>query len=98
MFVFGFDKNGNVYIKDMDVVSNYTPTLQVPLSDIIVNNIRNIREERGLSRAELSRLSGVPLRTLENWENKVRTPHDIEQLKKIADVLNVIIDELCNPI
>lgn len=98
MFVFGFDKNGNVYIKDMDVVSNYTPTLQMPLSDIIVNNIRNIREERGLSRAELSRLSGVPLRTLENWENKVRTPHDIEQLKKIADVLNVTIDELCNPI
>lgn len=91
MFVFGFDKNGNVYIKDMNVVSNYSPSLSASLT----SNIRRIREDKGISRADLSRLSGVPLRTLENWEYGNTIPSDIEQIKKVADVLNVSIDTLC---
>lgn len=31
-------------------------------------NIKEIRETSGMSRAEFSRVYGIPLRTLENWE------------------------------
>ena len=53
-----------------------------------------IREERGLSRQDLSRLSGVPYRTLEYWEKGLRKASDVHQLKKVADVLNVKIEDL----
>ena len=36
--------------------------------------IQTRREALGLSRAELSRQSGIPLRTLENWEAEVNRP------------------------
>lgn len=53
-----------------------------------------IREERGLSRQDLSRLSGVPYRTLEYWEKGLRKASDVYQLKKVADVLSVKIEDL----
>lgn len=59
-----------------------------------MNNIRNLREERNMSRAELCRLSGVPLRTVQSWELNDRVPRDVYQLKRVADALNVKIEEL----
>lgn len=35
-------------------------------------NIKEIREMSGMSRAEFSRVYGIPLRTLENWESGSR--------------------------
>lgn len=35
-------------------------------------NIKEIRETSGMSRAEFSRVYGIPLRTLENWEAGTR--------------------------
>lgn len=37
-------------------------------------NIKEAREQSGLSRAEMSRQFEIPLRTLEDWESEKRTP------------------------
>lgn len=43
--------------------------------------IRAARQEAGLSRAEMSRIFEIPLRTLENWEAGTRLPaHWAEKL------------------
>lgn len=54
----------------------------------------DIRNEKGISRAELSRISGVPLRTLEDLEK--RGDGRISTLYKIAISLNMTLDDLYN--
>ena len=54
-------------------------------------NIKEAREQSGLSRAEMSRLFEIPLRTLEDWEAGKRTPPPyvekliIEKLHRIKE-------------
>ena len=38
------------------------------------SRIRACREKHHLSRIQFSKLTGIPLRTLENWESGKRTP------------------------
>lgn len=52
------------------------------------------RKCNGLSRAELSRQSGVPIRTLESWEAGINVPRDVYQLYKVSKVLNCRIENL----
>jgi len=59
-----------------------------------MNKIKELREAAGISRPALSEKSGVPKRTIDNWENDRRKPRDVYQLKKVADVLGVHIDDL----
>ena len=58
-------------------------------------NLRKIRLEKGLSVAELSRLSGVPVRTIEDLEK--RGDGRVSTLIKLADALSATLDELCRP-
>ena len=58
-------------------------------------NLRKIRLEKGLSVAELSRLSGVPVRTIEDLEK--RGGGRVSTLIKLADALSVTLDKLCRP-
>ena len=53
--------------------------------------------EKGISRAELSRRSGVPIRTLEGWANRSRTNPNVYQLYKVARVLDCHIEDLIEP-
>ena len=39
-----------------------------------VMTIKEAREAKGMSRVELSRWLGIPIRTLESWDAGVRTP------------------------
>lgn len=55
--------------------------------------LREIREERKLSRPALSRLAGIPVRTIEDLEK--RDDGRISTVKKIAEALEVSLDELC---
>lgn len=56
-------------------------------------NLRPIRIGAGLSVPELSRRSGVPVRTIENIE---KTDHaTVANALKLADALGVTLDELC---
>lgn len=59
-----------------------------------MNRIKELRESKNISRPELAKLSGVPKRTIDDWENERRIPRDVYQLKKVADVLQVKIEDL----
>lgn len=59
-----------------------------------MNHIKQIRQAKNLNRKQLSELSGVPSRTIDDWENNRRVPRDVYQLKKVADVLEVKIEDL----
>ncbi len=50
--------------------------------------------EKGLTRSELSRLSGVPVRTLEGWSARNRKNPNVYQLYKVAQVLECHIEDL----
>ena len=40
----------------------------------IAKSIRDLRESTGMSRKEFSEHTGIPVRTLEDWETGRRTP------------------------
>ncbi len=56
-------------------------------------NLREIRQQQGLSVPALSRLSEVSVRTIEDLEK--RGDGRVSTLIKLADALNVTLDELC---
>ena len=53
--------------------------------------MQNARKSVGMSRAELSRITGISIRTLENWEAGSSKPGDPKKLQLIADTLGVDI-------
>lgn len=53
--------------------------------------------EKGISRRELARRSGVPTGTLEAWGNRTRVPRNVYQLLKVAQVLECHIEDLIEP-
>lgn len=53
--------------------------------------------EQGISRRELARRSGVPVRTLEAWAVRKRLPRDVYQLYKVAQSLGCHIEDLIEP-
>lgn len=52
-----------------------------------------LRESRGLNRTRLSQLSGVSLRTLEDWEAGRRVPRDVYQIHAVAAALGMSIED-----
>ena len=54
--------------------------------------------EQGISRAELSRRSGVPIRTLESWADRSRVNPSVYQLYKVAQVLECHMEDLIDPV
>jgi transcriptional regulator with XRE-family HTH domain len=59
-----------------------------------MNHIKELRTKKNMNRKQLSDLSGVPSRTIDDWENNRRVPRDVYQLKKVADALQVTIEDL----
>lgn len=57
--------------------------------------LKEIRKVRGLSGAALSKLSGVPIRTIEDIER--RGDCRLSTARKICDVLGISLDELYPP-
>lgn len=56
-------------------------------------NLKQIRIDKGLSVPALSRLSGVPIRTIEDVER--RKECRVSTAIKLADALQVTLDQLC---
>lgn len=56
--------------------------------------LKKKRKESGLSQRELAERSGVPLRTIQNWEEGGISRAVVGSLKRVADVLGCTIDEL----
>lgn len=55
--------------------------------------LKEIRKSKNLTQKALSELSNVPLRTIEDLER--RGDGRVSTLIKLADALNVTLDELC---
>ena len=55
--------------------------------------LREIRRNQNMTVPELSRLSGVSVRTIEDLEK--RGEGRVSTLIKLADALNVTLDQLC---
>ncbi len=55
--------------------------------------LREIRKEKKLTVPELSRISGVPVRTIEDMEK--RGDGRVSTLIRLADALEVTLDHLC---
>lgn len=54
--------------------------------------VKEVRKIKGLSVPELSRQSGVPIRTIEDLEK--RGDCKVSTLNKLAETLNVKLDDL----
>ena len=59
-----------------------------------MNNIKNLRNKKGLSANELSKKTGIPKRTIEDWEDERRQIQYYHRMKMLCDVLECDIDEL----
>lgn len=55
--------------------------------------LKEKRKEAGLTQKQLAELSGVPLRTIQNWEDHVTEPL-ARPLKRVAGVLGCKVDDL----
>lgn len=62
-------------------------------NNIIGKSIKAIRIEQGLSQQRLADLIGITHASISYWENGVNIPNVLD-IWKIADILNVTIDEL----
>lgn len=58
-----------------------------------MSKVKFIRLEKNISRAELSRISGVPVSTLIDIENNGANAR-FDTMSRIADALGVLLDEL----
>lgn len=55
--------------------------------------LKEIRKEKGMTIPQLSNISGVPIRTIENIERG--NDPKVSSVIKLADALEVSLDELC---
>ena len=59
-------------------------------------NLKDIRHQNKLQQKKLAELSGVSLRTIQNWESGIRRPSNVEAVAKVAQVLHVSVSDLLN--
>lgn len=59
-----------------------------------MNNLRNIRRQKNISLAEISKETEIPIRTLEMWDSNKRIPQSYHRIKALAGFLEVGMDEL----
>jgi len=62
----------------------------------IAKNIKQIRQEKGISQDRLSKLADLSLNTVVTVESGVNPNPTIETLTKIAKALDVRVDDLIN--
>ena len=62
----------------------------------IAKNIKNIRQEKGISQDRLSKLADLSLNTVVTVESDANPNPTIETLSKIAKALGVRVEDLIN--
>lgn len=58
-----------------------------------MNTAEVLRDEAKENRTRLAQLSGVSLRTLEDWEAGRRVPRDVYQIHAVAAALGMSIED-----
>ena len=56
--------------------------------------LKDARNKAGLRQKELAELSGVSLRTIQNWETDQRRPSHFDAVSRVAKVLDVSLAQL----
>ena len=62
----------------------------------LTDNIRHLREVRGLSQAQIAKLAGIPRATWTHLESGAANP-TLTVLVKVANALQVRLEELLSP-
>lgn len=62
----------------------------------LANNIKKLRESKGLSQEKLARLADVANNTLIKMESGENQNPTLDTLKKVAKALDVSVDDLIN--
>lgn len=58
-----------------------------------MNNLRNLRKKKGLSLAQLHKITGYPLRTLEDWDAEKKLITSYHRIKRLSEILECSMDE-----
>ena len=61
--------------------------------NIVSNSIKKLREEKGMTQAELAEELNVTRQAVSNWETG-RTQPDIETLTRLAEVFDVSVERI----
>lgn len=61
---------------------------------MIENNLKKIREKKGLSKVHLAKISGISRKTIEFIENKSSKNTKLSTIEALANALDVEINEL----
>lgn len=64
------------------------------IAEALSRNIKKLRKNKGISQDKLSKLAGVTLYTITKIEIGATLDPRIETVKRIADALEITIDEL----
>ena len=67
--------------------------MSTPTTGIFPDNLKKIREDKGLSQTELAKKSGLQPSTVSHFETGRRAP-SFDNLKRLADTLEVTTDFL----
>jgi transcriptional regulator with XRE-family HTH domain len=59
----------------------------------MASRLQRLREAAGFSQSQLARAAGVPVTTLQGWEQARRLPR-LQAAILLADALNITLDEL----
>ena len=59
-----------------------------------MNNLKNLRKEKGYSLRQLNEMTGIPFRTLEDWDNEKRQIQAYHRIKALSAVLECDMDDL----
>ena len=59
-----------------------------------MNNLRNLRKRKGISIPKLHEMTGIPLRTLEDWDAEKRQIQAYHRVKILAAALECTMDEV----
>lgn len=57
-------------------------------------NLKNLLGKHRLNLSELSKSTGISVKTLHNWTTG-QEPRKLSQVKTVADFFNITVDELC---
>lgn len=60
--------------------------------EAIPARLMKFRKDAGLSRAKLFEVSGVPMRTIADWELGNRVPRDVYQIWAVAHALGLTVE------
>jgi transcriptional regulator with XRE-family HTH domain len=60
---------------------------------MLVDNLKRLREQAGLSQSGLAKKAKLSIRNIQNWEQGQREP-DLQRLRLLAGILGVTLDEL----